>query len=111
MVKNITIKDEAYEYLKLLKGSGSFSDVILQVKEQVEIYGNKVTLSDQALTFLNQAKKENESYSDIILRLGKVNMREHLAKYRGILSEESAGNILKTRAKLNEELDMRIQER
>ena len=78
MVKNITIKDEAYAFLKAKKGSElSFSDVILekkatQVKEQAATYGEiMIPVSHQTKAFLDSLRLEDQTYDDVIAHFEK----------------------------------------
>lgn len=74
MVKNITIKDEAFEYLKTQKGGGSYSDVILkrknqELKEANAKYGEVLIPISQSLKEKVDTLKGEVSYSDFIATL------------------------------------------
>ncbi|MFT4311648.1 MAG: antitoxin VapB family protein [Candidatus Woesearchaeota archaeon] len=100
IVKNITIKDEAYKYLKRKKGKKSFSDIILQ-DSQVNYNQKTIELNAQAIEALNQIKGLR-SYSQVILDLTKRTQpaNKFLHKFYGTLSKKE-GNDFNNRIQYN----------
>ena len=98
MVKNITIKDEAYEFLKSQKGERSFSDVILASSKQVQVtepivsYGQThIAISMETKKYLDSLKKRNQTYDEIIRKCVKKPSRSFLTiqKYAGSMKEDN----------------------
>ena len=96
MVKNITIKDEAYEFLKSKKGDRSFSDVILakkatQIKEPVAVYGKTmIEVSKQTKAFLDSLKLKGQTYDDVI---GHFQKKKPTKSYLALMSVYGTGSL------------------
>ena len=111
MVKNITIKDEAYEYLKKKKGKKSFSDVILQ-ESQASYNQKTIQLNAQAFEAL-QELKGMRSFSDVILDLTRRTKpaKEFLYKFYGILSEKEGQEYSERVKQVHTEMEREFNDR
>jgi predicted CopG family antitoxin len=89
VVKNITIKQEAYDALTKRKGNKSYSDVILDLlknrnsarhslNDSIQNYGAKdITLSTQSRMLLDKFKFSSESYDEVINRVFSSSLGKH----------------------------------
>lgn len=85
MVKNITIKDEAFEYLKAKKGDRSYSDIILakkkrEIKEPAAVYGETmIPISIETKELLDSNKENGESYDAVLAKKFRIPSKSYLA--------------------------------
>ncbi len=47
-----------------------------------------ISLNEKAYALLNNVKKKNESFSELIIRLCSLQLKDPLLEYAGILSED-----------------------
>ncbi len=72
-----------------------------------------ITVTEEAYNFLKKAKNENESFSEVIIRITNRN-RFDLKKYAGVLSEKRADELKtlakKTREDVSRDIERRIKD-
>jgi predicted CopG family antitoxin len=112
MVKNITIKDSAYQYLKSKKGDRSFSDLILA---DADTSKRAIHVTNEVYNQLLEQKTQEQSFSDIISealqKTSLLSIKDIAKKYQNTITKTRAEEFHKSVTQFRKEMEKELNDR